>query len=373
MDIRFDRTGSASGLKEITRDILKNKDIKTLFVLGCDLNDFTPELLDPFLKSLKIPIYGGLFPSIVFNNEKIDKGTIICGITTESNIKIIHEISNKETDFEFLIGDTYNHYMNMKTMFIIVDGISKRIAELIESLFNIYGLDINYLGGSAGSMSFEMKPCVISNEGLLQDAAIIVGSEIKSGVGVNHGWKSINKVFRVTESDKNTIYSLNWRPAFEVYKEVVEEHSGKKLTKESFFSLAKYYPLAISKLDAESIVRAPFYVGKDDSIVCFGEVHQESVIEIFTSDPDSIINAAEKALNSGMNAFSENESDRLVVFIDCISRSLVLGNKFQEELNVVSKTKFQTIGALTLGEIANNGKDYLEFYNTTAVIGVLSK
>ncbi len=47
------------------------------------------------------------------------------------------------------------------------------------------------------------------------------------------------------------------------------------------------------------------------------------------------------------------------------------GNDFSKELAVVSTPDRPLIGALTLGEIANSGKDYLEFYNKTSVVGIL--
>ena len=45
-------------------------------------------------------------------------------------------------------------------------------------------------------------------------------------------------------------------------------------------------------------------------------------------------------------------------------------DEFQQELDIVTKESDNLIGAMTLGEIANTGKEYLEFYNKTAVIGV---
>ena len=45
-----------------------------------------------------------------------------------------------------------------------------------------------------------------------------------------------------------------------------------------------------------------------------------------------------------------------------------MGDKFHEELEEISGGNDNTIGALSIGEIANSGDDYLEFYNKTIVV-----
>lgn len=55
-----------------------------------------------------------------------------------------------------------------------------------------------------------------------------------SGVGVVHGWQPISGAFKVTEGDGNRIISLDWIPAFEVYRQVVESHAGASFAGSSF-------------------------------------------------------------------------------------------------------------------------------------------
>jgi len=59
------------------------------------------------------------------------------------------------------------------------------------------------------------------------------------------------------------------------------------------------------------------------------------------------------------------------LFIDCISRVLFLGDNFQEEINAILQYNQNLVGALSLGEIANTSKEYLEFYNKTSVVAVI--
>ncbi len=46
---------------------------------------------------------------------------------------------------------------------------------------------------------------------------------------------------------------------------------------------------------------------------------------------------------------------------------------FDDEIDAVFEEGTPLIGALTIGEIANSGTDYLEFYNKTSVVGMLEK
>jgi len=48
-----------------------------------------------------------------------------------------------------------------------------------------------------------------------------------------------------------------------------------------------------------------------------------------------------------------------------------LGDRFVDELNAVFNKMCSLFGALIIGEFANSGKDYLEFYNKTSVVVVL--
>lgn len=145
----------------------------------------------------------------------------------------------------------------IKSMFVFVDRLSKNINDIILTLFENFSLSINYIGGGAGSLSFKQKPCLFTNGGLLEDAAILATSVRESTIGVKHGWNPVSDAFKVTESVANRIIELDYKPALDVYKEVVEELSKEKITSENFFDIAKAYPLGINKLSGEMVVRDP--------------------------------------------------------------------------------------------------------------------
>jgi hypothetical protein len=348
----------------------KDEKTKGIMILACDANNYTPTELDPILRSLKKPIFGGIFPAIIYNNKKLDRGFILAVFDISLTINVFENISSIETDLEHEIMEISSEYLNIKTMFVFLDGFAERIGVFIESIFTILGLEFNYIGGGAGSLSLKQRPCLITNQGLKQDCVIITGVEMESGIGVKHGWETISGPYKVTSAEKTVIKELDFRPAFEVYKEVVEKHSGASISKDNFFEIAKAYPFGINKIDTEKIVRDPLLVGENNSLICVGEVETGSFVDILTGDKNSLIQAAGEALKIA----TENKKGSLenfIFFVDCISRVLFLEDDFTLELEEIHSkyNKLPLFGVTSIGEIANNGKDYLEFYNKTSVIG----
>ncbi|MCP3900644.1 MAG: histidine kinase, partial [Desulfobacteraceae bacterium] len=229
----------------------------------------------------------------------------------------------------------------------------------------------NYIGGGAGSLSMVSKPCLFSNDGLLMDSAILAFFELDSGIGVSHGWESISGPYRVTEADHNIIKTLDFKPAFEAYSDAILEHSGLNIAKDHFFDIAKEYPFGIAKLGAERIVRDPIKVFDNGNIMCVGEVREGSFVDILNGDAESLIAAAGHAKQLSMKAKKDTTKNDMALFIDCISRVLFLEDKFTDEITEVWSEDLPLVGACTIGEIANSGNDYLEFYNKTAVVAII--
>jgi len=371
MIIKADSSGSLESLERMIDEVSSSKTSEGLMILSCDANGFVPGDIDAILKNVSIPLFGGIFPAVIHDGELLEKGSIVVGMSGLVQTKFVPELSNEAIDYEVFLDDEHAASRSGRTMLVFVDGFSKRITTFIESLFNVFGLHINYVGGGAGSLSMEPKPCLLTNSGMVGDGAVIAIFDLESGVGVAHGWKLLKGPFQVTGSDRNVIVTLDWKPAFDIYREVVETHTGIEFTDNNFFELAKAHPFGISRMESEQIVRDPIRVGADRSLVCVGEVPEGSFVSILRGDEASIVDAAGKALALGRRAFPPQREVGLYLFMDCISRVLFLGDGFQKELNELSGREHPLVGACTIGEIANCGTEYLEFYNKTAVVAIL--
>lgn len=358
-----------SGIKTYISDQHHNESTTFLILLAeksaPELNELVREL-----NTLNISFLGGIFPSLISGKMHHDTGVIIQTLSHAQKPVVIKDLRKPETQLNTI---SIPESGDKLTQLVLVDGIADNISNFLFEMYNNFGNSVHYFGCGAGSISLEPKPCLITNEGVFKDAALICLLDMKSQLGVRHGWENIAGPFVATKTERNIIHEINWEPAFDVYKRLILNHSGIEIKKDHFFDVSKSYPFGIFKEESEFIVRDPIKI-ESHSITCIAEVPENTIMYLLTSDIKSLITAAGSTFKPNVPIIS---SPRTNLIFDCISRALFLDKNFKNELAAVynSFQKFapgiQPEGALSLGEIALNGRGNLEFYNKTLVTGIL--
>ncbi len=378
MHVKFCPEHTMAALRSEMNCLLAAPDVKTLLVIAADGNDWDAAELDLLLKSTATPVLGAIFPQIIFQDQHYERGFICIALQLQVAYCLLSQISDAAAlaENEARLHEVATEWQREEkgTLMVWVDGLSGQIGHLLDALFDCFALDKNIIGGGAGSLSLVQKPCLLTPEGLYEDAAVLINLPRRSALGVAHGWQPVSGSFKVTEAQGTVIRSLDWRPALDVYREQIANHAGITLDLDDFFSTAKSYPFGITKLSNEMVVRDPIAVDADGGLVCVGEVPEGCFVRVLHGQADQLIAAAALArtIATDQAAAIGLPDEVITVVVDCISRVLFLQERIQDELSAVSGGhKARVVGALTLGEIANSGNDYLDFYNKTCVVGLI--
>jgi hypothetical protein len=357
-----------AGVRETLASTASADSVEGILLLATpDLKPQSPEF-EALLADISVPIFGGIFPEIIYRGEKQDTGALTVGLSSKPDVTTVSDLSDPETSFSDAL-DPNLPSQGYETALVFVDAHATNIEAFIETLFRTYSVELNFVGGGAGTLEVDQQSCLFTNEGVIEDGAIVAALPEPMEIGVKHGWQEIAGPFRVTDADGSTLNTLDGKSAFSVYRDVIEDHSRTIVTEENFFEVAKSYPFGISRMAAEEIVRDPFAVSEDGSITCFGEMPEGEFVTVLEGDPDSLIAAAQTAYDHALNGSNPPEA---LFFFDCISRVLYLKSAFDRELAVVRPGDVPVFGALTIGEIANDGAGHLDYYNKTAVVGAMS-
>lgn len=352
-------------------------------IYHCSLDDFLEKNIDSKTKKIllvaeytnfqleKLQVYkgeivGAIVPFIVYNHDFFNKGIISCDLHEDNNLLLIKDLDS------FYIEKSF--FSKSKSLVVLLDGLSSSISSFLDNLFENVPENTQIIGGGAGKMTFEREPVIFSKDEFCKDAAIIVSLKSSLNIGVENGWEYLEGPFLVTDSQKNVLKTLNFENAFNVYKQVVEKDSNKKFEYDNFFDIAKSHPLGIVKYDKKVIVRDPIYLNEENHLVLVGDVPKNSTINILKGNPKTLIKSSGIAVKNAMKSLDCLENNDSVILFDCISRAIYLGDNFVEELKEIKrniKSNKNLFGALTLGEIANNGNEYIIFYNKSCVIGLL--
>ncbi|NPA59240.1 MAG: hypothetical protein GXO30_02070 [Epsilonproteobacteria bacterium] len=311
------------------------------------------------LSNMQSNICGAIFPQIIYQEQNYDNKIMVVELDkkTKTLLTPLKDFHRKKISSD------------IKDLIVFVDGLSSNIDIFLESLYESTPVNTNIIGAGAGKMTLKQDKVLFTKNSIVEDSALILISSIDLSISAKHGWQKIAGPFIANDVKKNILYSVDYRDAFELYKEVIENDSKLTFNENNFFDIAKSYPLGIVKLDDEILVRDPIAL-KANSLILVGDMDKNSVIYILKGKKDSLINSAKLATKE---AISGKDDFNGIFIVNCISRVLFLEDDFQDELkaikNTINQSKFSMFGVISLGEIANTNRDYINFYNKTCVIG----
>ena len=355
-------------IENIVQEIESTVQNRTALLFVAENSNIDIENLISELNQKRIHFAGGIFPKVMYKNVVYEKGIVVNYIEN-----IVQSFTTKNIEQQqFTIPKIELPRKDSYCTLTLVDGLTGNISNYLSELYRTLGTSCIYFGGGCGSLTLQQKPCIFNNTGFYMNAAFSIIYETKVSIGVKHGWEKVDGPLIATKTDKNTIQEINWRNAFEVYKEIIEKDSKQKITPDNFFSVAKAYPFGIVKENSECVVRDPIATNEKGELICVGEVLSNTMLDVLRGKNENLIlSATEAARLTTKNAKNPNRA----IIIDCISRVLFLEENFQQELDAVIKElktkneQMEISGALTLGEISSyNG--YLEFFNKTIVVGL---
>jgi hypothetical protein len=368
--LEFDHCASLQWLQQTLDRHVHDGKVKAFMILLCEGNHWNEDQLNPILRTCKCPVFGGVFPGLMHEGRLHERGS--CVIAFESAIEVIYlpMLSNPEVDLDAIMEAQSLQPADKNSAFVFYDATTSRAGDLVNSIFSLYGLELSFIGGGAGSRSLQGSPCILTRDGLVSDAAVIALSKAGGCVKVARGWEPVSTAMRVTESRNNRIFSIDWRPAASVYREIVSAHRGEHDRKDaSFYTWARHYPFGHKKLDQDWVVRDPYLELPDESLLCFGEIPTGALISVLHGEKHSIITAAQALPHAlAVSWHRGNEPHAWTLAVDCVSRASLLGDDFSEELRACTSGNCPSIGVLTFGEIANSGKHSLDLHNKTLVI-----
>jgi hypothetical protein len=372
MDIRFDSQGSVAGLMRALDEVTANAAVQSLIILCCDQNKFDPAVLNPLLQQQTLPLIGGVFPHIIYGSACFERGSIVVGLTQQMTVHTLEHLCDSHIDVHAqllacLDPETDHHPLTL----VLFDTLATRLSTLIDGLFTHLGLNGQYIGGGVGSMSLQPTACLLSQAGMLQQAALIAHIDMAAGIGIAHGWQPLSRAMKATRVEGTHLLELNYQPAFTVYRRIIEHHTGQVINPNNFFELAQFYPLGIRKLDSEMIMRLPLMLTADGlGLVCTADIPEHAFVYVAHGQAEHLLAAADLAQLRAKLSMPVTDHQPAQLVFDCVSRLALLGMDIGDELTVLSNGQ-PMFGAFSMGEIANNGRECLELHSMATAVAFL--
>lgn len=333
-------------------------------------------LLQEACRQQDVPLVGAIFPALVTAQGFVTDGVWLLRFDRMPPTALIAALDDDTADSVRKISTTIRKLLsenplqeNELALYMLFDGMVPNIASILDGIYLELADRVSYAGANAGSESFQAMPCLFDQSQCVGNGLLCLLLPGESTTVLEHGFSHPEKTICATSTDGNRITLIDWRPAFEVYRELIKAQYDIDLTRENFYQHAVHFPLGILRASAEVVVRIPVALTEDGSLYCVGEVPENAILVLLRAPAADADHCMERLAR---NLAMENGplAKREILTFYCAGRRMHLGLEAEQELGILATHMGAAVfgGALSLGEIGSSRQTgYPTFHNATLV------
>lgn len=326
---------------------------------------------------LNVPLLGGVFPELIVDEVFARSGCWLLRFD-EAPFYVLQDNLPRDSESATRVAEVLASQVRAKlgrasteaTLFLLFDAMVPNISSMLDELYLRLANRVHYAGANAGSETFQPMPCLFDNTRTAGNALLAILVKQHHGAILEHGYRLPASSYTATAAEGNRISHIDWRPAFEVYCELVRAQYGVEITRDNFYEYAVHFPFGIVRANHNVLVRIPVALGDDGSLVCVGEVPAHSVLTLLQA-PDPNSRHTVDGLIERLASLNGGVAGRDLLLFYCAGRRMHLGANAAEAelLDMRQRSQAgQMMGALSLGEIgASSLRGYPLFHNATLV------
>lgn len=333
-------------------------------------------LLQQACRQHELALVGAIFPALVDGESFLTEGAWLLHFDQMPPYFLLPAINaGGESAVARLVGAVREGLRRIPaeapkpTLFLVFDAMVPNVASILEDVYLDLANLVEYAGVNAGSETFQPMPCLFDESKVVGDGVLGLLLPARMAPALAHGFARPDHAMSATSTDGNRIAMIDWRPAFDVYQEIIKAQYGIDLTRENFYEYAVHFPFGILRAGGDVVVRIPVALAEDGSLYCVGEIPENSMLVLLQA-PDAGENACIDRLVESLRAFHGTLKGWSMLAFYCAGRRMHLGERAELELAALHSLSGAgaMAGALSLGEIGSTvRRGYPMFHNAALV------
>lgn len=258
---------------------------------------------------------------------------------------------------------------DLKYLLVLSDGQVVNGSKLAEALTELLPNDVIITGGLAGDGTNFTETYTRCNASVSDKQVVLCGfygDAIQINHGCHGGWLPFGPKRLITKSDGNLLYTLDDKPALDIYKTYLGKYA------EELPSSALLFPLQI--ID-EELTRTILNIGEDDRSMTFaGDLPEGQQVQLMRANSANLVDGAKKAATDANSDDVNlgNSENGIALLISCVGRRLAMKTRTEEELSIVRdilSDRWKMAGFYSYGELSPKAKgEPCHLHNQTMTI-----